>query len=173
MIDVQTTGRSNTVPTVSVVIIFLNAEDFIQQAVDSVFAQSFDDWELLLVDDGSSDGSTRIALDIARTHSGKVRYLEHANHVNKGMSATRNLGVANSRARYVAMLDADDVWLPDKLAEQVAILDANEEAAMVFGRDTYWYSWNPDNDGTEDHAPELGIEARKLFGTPRTPSTFS
>jgi glycosyltransferase involved in cell wall biosynthesis len=77
---------------VSLVVIFLNAERFIQEAIHSLFAQSYDR-ELLLVDDGSTDRSTDIALHYAARNPGRVFYLEHARHQNRGMSASRNLGI--------------------------------------------------------------------------------
>ena len=128
-------------PRVSVVMIFLNAERFIREAIHSVFAQTRDDWELLLVDDGSSDGSSAIASRCAADNPGRVRYLEHAGHQNRGMSASRNLGVRNARGRYVAFLDSDDIWQPGKLELQVPILDSHREAAMVYGPTEYWYGW--------------------------------
>src|SRR5919198_1004258 len=108
----------NDGPLVSAIIIFLNAERFIQEAIESVFAQTYDAWELLLVDDGSTDGSTAIARRYAEQHPGKVRYLEHNGHQNRGKSASRNLAIRNCTGEYIAFLDADDVWLPRKLEQQ-------------------------------------------------------
>ena len=110
-------------PLVSAIIIFLNAEKFIEEAIESVFAQTYENWELLLVDDGSTDSSTRIALRYAEQHHDKVRYLEHSGHQNLGMSAARNLGISHAKGAYLAFLDADDVWLPRKLEQQVAIMN--------------------------------------------------
>src|SRR6266566_10127625 len=114
---------SNQTP-VSVVIIFFNAERFIQEAIDSVFAQTYKNWELLLVDDGSGEGSTAIARSYVERDPQHVRYLEHPGHANRGMSASRNLGIGNAQGAYVAFLDADDVWFSNILEEQVAILEA-------------------------------------------------
>src|SRR5438128_12540181 len=97
-------------PLVSAIIIFLNAEQFIQEAIESVFAQTYDNWELLLVDDGSTDGSTAIARSYLERHPRRVRYLEHSEHANRGMSASRNIGSRYARGEYIAFLDADDVW---------------------------------------------------------------
>jgi glycosyltransferase involved in cell wall biosynthesis len=82
----------NDKPLVSVVVIFLNAADFIEEAIESVIAQTFADWELLLVDDGSTDASTGIAKAYAARHPGRVFYLTHEGRENRGMSASRNLG---------------------------------------------------------------------------------
>lgn len=153
-------GRS---PLVSVVIIFFNAARFLAEAIDSVFAQTYGAWELLLVDDGSSDGSGEIARSYARRHADRVRCLEHARRENRGMSASRNLGIRNARGKYVALLDADDVWLPAKLERQVAILESHEGAAMVYGATQYWKSW--DQSGA-DYVPALGLPSNRVYAPP-------
>ena len=128
-------------PLVSVIIIFLDEERFLGEAVESVFAQSYADWELLLCDDGSTDGSSALARDYARRHPARVRYLEHAGHENLGMSATRNLGLHDARGELVAFLDSDDVWLPQKLERQVEALQAHPEAQMTWARTLWWFGW--------------------------------
>jgi glycosyltransferase involved in cell wall biosynthesis len=145
-------------PAVSVVMIFLDAEQFIREAIDSVLGQSFGAWELLLVDDGSRDGSVAIAREYAQAHSARIRYLEHPNHENRGMSASRNLGIRAGHGLYVAFLDADDVWLPRKLENQVAMLDARPGVSMVYGPGHYWYAWtgNP-GDAARDFEQDLQV----------------
>jgi glycosyltransferase involved in cell wall biosynthesis len=128
-------------PIVSVVLPCFNGERFLEQALESVLAQTFRGWELLVVDDGSTDGSADIARAFARRHPDKIRYLEHEGHVNLGMSASRNRGIREAAGQYVAFLDADDMWFPTTLDEQVAILDAHPHVAMVYGPIQYWYSW--------------------------------
>jgi glycosyltransferase involved in cell wall biosynthesis len=160
-------------PLVSVIIIFFDAERFIEEAIDSVFAQTYDAWELLLVDDGSTDGSTAIAQRYTEQHPGKVRYLEHTDHQNRGMSASRNLGIANAQGAYIAFLDADDVWLSNKLDRQVAILDAQREAAMVYGPAQWWYSWaGRAEDRLRDYIPEPGVPANTLLEAPTLLTRF-
>jgi glycosyltransferase involved in cell wall biosynthesis len=152
-------------PLVSVIIPFLNEESYLQEAIDSVFAQSYDTWELLLVDDGSDDASSRTALECARQNPGRVKYLEHEGHASKGLSASRNLGINHSTGGYLAFLDADDIWLSDKLADQVAILEAHPEAGMVYGRSLWWSGW----DGTatrEDQLYDLGVPAGTVLHPP-------
>lgn len=126
---------------VSVIMIFLNAERFIQESIDSVFAQTYDQWELLLVDDGSTDKSTELAQRYAEQYPQKVRYLEHDGHRNRGMSASRNLGIKHARGVFIAFIDSDDIWLPHKLEQQVQILNSMPEASLVYGAIEYWYSW--------------------------------
>ncbi|MBD0327771.1 MAG: glycosyltransferase family 2 protein [Pyrinomonadaceae bacterium] len=160
-------NKVSTNPLVSVVIIFLNAERFMEEAIESVFAQTYENWELLLVDDGSNDGSTRIARQYAEAHPGKVSYLEHAGHQNRGMSASRNLGISYARGSYVALLDSDDVWLSHKLRRQVDILDSYPEAGLVYGLSRYWSSWTGESEDAErDSVPELGISANTLYEPP-------
>jgi glycosyltransferase involved in cell wall biosynthesis len=133
-------------PLVSVITIFLDEERYLEEAIGSVLAQSFGDWELLLVDDGSTDASTELARRYAGQHPERVRYLEHPGHANRGMSASRNLGLEHARGRYVSYLDGDDVWLPTKLEEQVELLEAHPEAMMVFGPLEIWQSWDGSGD---------------------------
>ncbi|MGH7298931.1 MAG: glycosyltransferase family 2 protein, partial [Candidatus Rokuibacteriota bacterium] len=121
-----------TTPEVSVVVPFFNAHRFIEESVASVRAQTYPSWELLLADDGSDDGSSEIARTHARRDPQRVRYLEQPGHARRGASAARNLAIRHARGRYIALLDADDVWLPNKLASQVAIMDARPEAGMVY-----------------------------------------
>jgi glycosyltransferase involved in cell wall biosynthesis len=154
-------------PLVSAIIIFLNGEKYLADAIESVLAQTCPDWELLLCDDGSTDGATRIASGYAARFPGKVRYLEHPNHENRGMSATRMLGVRNARGKYVAMLDADDVWVPRKVEEQSAILDAHPEAAMVYGPLKLWYGWTGrPEDARRDFLQDLGVPADAVVPPP-------
>jgi glycosyltransferase involved in cell wall biosynthesis len=154
-------------PLVSVITIFLNAEKFIQESIESVFAQTYDNWELLLVDDGSTDGSTVIARRHAEKYPEKVRYLEHDGHQNHGMSATRNLGIRKAKGDYIAILDSDDVWLPHKLEEQVTILDSHPEAGMVYGRTKFWFSWTGNSEDVErDFITDIGVQPNTLVKPP-------
>ena len=158
---------SGTNPLVSVVVIFLNAERFLDEAIQSVIAQSYSPWELLLVDDGSSDGSTEIARRYAALHPGMVRYLEHPGHRNQGMSASRNLGLRHARGKYLALLDADDVWLPEKLHHQVSIMEAHPEVAMVFGAPLYWFGWTGrSEDSKQDYIIDLKLATERVYAPP-------
>ncbi len=134
--------KATAAPRVSVICPFLDAEAFIAESLDSVLAQDFDDFELILVDDGSRDSSRAIAQSRAARLPGRAAVLSHPGHANRGISASRSLGLAAARGDYIAFLDADDVWLPGKLGEQVALLDAHPEAAMACGVVTYWRSWD-------------------------------
>lgn len=128
-------------PLVSVIMIFLNEERFISEAIESVLAQSYRDWELLLVDDGSTDRSPEIARDYAARFPERISYLTHPDGANHGMSASRNLGLSRARGEFVTFLDADDVWFSYTLARQCAAMEAHPEAGLIHGATEYWFSW--------------------------------
>lgn len=152
-------------PPVSVVLIFYDDARFLAEAVDSVLAQTFGDWELILADDGSTDGSTEIARRYVEAHRGRIRYVEHPGHANHGISATRNLGISRARGTYVAFLDSDDVWRPEKLEEQVAILRAHPEVGLLFGASLYWWSWASDS-AAADRLMPIGAPADRVHHPP-------
>ena len=150
---------------VSVVVNFLNAERFLEEAIASVHAQTYRTWELLLVDDGSTDASTEIARRHAERDAERVRYLEHPGHENKGASAARNLGIAEARGELLAFLDADDVWLPSRLERGVELLRRHPAADMVYGESEYWRSWDGsacDADRVQPH----GFRADRVVPAP-------
>jgi len=128
-------------PKVSAIMIFLNGEKFIAEAIDSIIAQTMPDWELILVDDGTTDGATAIAKSYAERHPDRIRYTEHPGHENRGMSASRNRGISLARGDYIAFLDADDIWLPKRLEVHVGILDRQPGVDMVMGPTLWWRSW--------------------------------
>lgn len=110
--------------TVSVVIPLYNAADVIAETIRSVLAQTWTDREILVIDDGSTDGSA----EVVKSFGDRVRY--HA-FENGGVAKSRNRGIALSRGRYIALLDHDDLWAPTKLAKQVAVLEARPEVGLV------------------------------------------
>ena len=162
------TEQMNKKPLVSCIIIFLNAEKFIEESIESIFAQTYDNWELLLVDDGSTEGSTAIAQRYSRQYPEKVRYLEHEGHQNRGMSAARNLGIERAKGEYIAFLDADDIWLPQKLEKQLEIFNTHPQAAMVYGRTLMWHSWTrKPEDCQKDYFFDLGVQPNTLVQPPQ------
>lgn len=128
-------------PFVSVVLCFYNEEQFLAESVESVLAQSYAEWELILVDDGTEDGSTAIARRYANCYPGKIRYLDHKGHRNEGLSASRNLGISKSVGDLIAFIDADDVWLPEKLVHQVRIFEEHPDVMVALQASLYWNSW--------------------------------
>jgi glycosyltransferase involved in cell wall biosynthesis len=154
-------------PLVSVVAIFRNEARFLAEAIESVLGQTYEHWELLLVDDGSTDGSSVIAARYADAHDPRVRCLEHPGRSGRGTSASRNLGGRHAQGPYVAFLDGDDVWLPKKLEEQVRILEANPEVALVYGATQYWYGWTGDPaDVARDVVRPLGVRPNRVVAPP-------
>jgi glycosyltransferase involved in cell wall biosynthesis len=163
---------SRPAPAVSVIVCFLDEERFLGEAVASVVAQRFTDWELLLVDDGSRDGSTALARELAARDPGRMTCIEHDGHRNLGLSASRNVGVARARGRYIAFLDADDVWHPDKLEQQVALMAQQPRAAMVMGASQYWRSWAPASAPGADRVVPIGAAADCLYEPPSLMTTL-
>ncbi|AKG20955.1 glycosyltransferase family 2 protein [Calothrix sp. 336/3] len=158
-----------TQPLVSCIIIFFNAKrhDFFEQAIDSILAQTYHNWEILLADDGSTDESTLIALRYAQQYPDKIRYVEHDGHQNLGMSATRNLGIHHARGEYITFLDADDTWFPNQLEQQVGILESQSEAAMVWGRTQVWFSWTGNSEDIQrDSYSQIGGQPNSLIKPP-------
>jgi len=127
---------------VSVIMIFHNASRFMDEAVQSVLSQTYRDWELLLVDDGSSDDSTSLARHYADKYPGRIRYMDHPGHVNRGTGPSRNLGLLKARGRYATFLDADDIYLPERLARHAEALVANPRAKLIISKEIYWYQWS-------------------------------
>lgn len=170
-------------PLVSIITIFFNAERFLEEAIESVLAQTYDNWELLLVDDGSSDRSPAIANRYADRDPSRIRLLKHAAGDNRGMSASRNLGIAEARGEIIGFLDADDLYLPDKLSRQVELLGKNPEVGVVYGATLYWHSWTGrPEDALRDRMRRRRLPTNTLIrppelfapflaGTARTPCT--
>jgi glycosyltransferase involved in cell wall biosynthesis len=124
-------------PKVSIVTPFLNGDDYMAEAVESVLAQDFKDWELILVDDGSTDASPAVAADLARRHS-NVHLVSHPKHQNRGLAASRIRGSDHATGEYLMFLDHDDVLFPDALSSMVRVLDENRQAAAVFALTVFW-----------------------------------
>jgi glycosyltransferase involved in cell wall biosynthesis len=116
-------------PRVSVVVPVYNRGKYIHETISSVLAQTFRDFEVIAVDDGSTDESR----SVLEAFGEAIRVLEHPNRTNRGQSASINLGLRAARGELIAILDSDDVWLPEKLATQVKFLDAHPEVGLVYG----------------------------------------
>jgi glycosyltransferase involved in cell wall biosynthesis len=110
--------------TVSVIIPTFNRAEKVIRAISSVLSQDFSDCEIIVVDDGSMDG-TKHALAKFRS---KIKYIYHSS--NMGVSAARNTGIEKSTAEFISFLDSDDYWLPEKLAEQIAFFKRNPKVLV-------------------------------------------
>lgn len=111
-------------PKVSVIIPAYNSAQYVGEAVESALAQTYKDHEIIVVDDGSTDNTK----EVLSPYTSRIKYFFQE---NRGAPAARNFGISRSRGRYVAFLDADDLWLPDKLEKQVMALESNPHLAFV------------------------------------------
>ncbi|MEW6376342.1 MAG: glycosyltransferase [Thermodesulfobacteriota bacterium] len=118
-------------PKVSVIIPAYNRLPMLKEALDSVLAQDFEDFELIIVDDGSTDGTG----EEMKKYGGRVRLFQHSE--NRGVSAARNRGILHARGKYTAFLDSDDLWVKGKLKIQVAFLDDNPQYPLCY-TDEVW-----------------------------------
>lgn len=114
-------------PRVSVIIPTYNRRDFAREAIASVCAQTYRDFELIVVDDGSTDGTARIVEEFRQGRADSIQYIFQT---NQGVSAARNHGVVRSSGQLLAFLDSDDVWQPEKLATQIAFFNAQPTAQI-------------------------------------------
>jgi glycosyltransferase involved in cell wall biosynthesis len=130
-----------TRPAVSVIMPIYNGERYVQEALDSVFAQSFCDYDVVCVDDGSTDRS----LQLLEQYRSRLTVIKQA---NAGQSAARNQGVHASTGRYLAFLDQDDRWYPHKLVQQVELLEARSDVVLVY--------CNSDRMDSEGHVIQVG-----------------
>jgi glycosyltransferase involved in cell wall biosynthesis len=121
-------------PLVSVVIIFWNEEVYLQQAIDSVLVQEYENWELILVDDGSTDRGPAIARAAQAQSPQRIRLFQHPDGENRGMAASRNLGMSRATGDYITFLDADDFFMMRKLTIQVEYMRQHPEVAATCGR---------------------------------------
>ncbi|MGD0173071.1 MAG: glycosyltransferase family 2 protein [Anaerolineales bacterium] len=155
-------------PDISVIIPVLNMRRFLPDAIESVYAQTVLDWEIILVDDGSDDGSLELAFEYVQRDPERVRVLTSSASSSHGASAARNRGLQAARGEFIAFLDADDIWLPEKLERQRNLLTEYPDAAMTFARVHYFFE-NPDEGAGWDQAfapleartyppPELTVE---------------
>lgn len=120
-------------PRVSIIIPTYNRVDMLEKAIDSVFAQSFSDWELIIVDDASSD-ETEEKMNALHAKEERVNYMRIPKIEGKGISEYLNIGLRNSKGEYIARIDDDDFWChKDKLKMQVEFLDMNPEYILTGG----------------------------------------
>jgi glycosyltransferase involved in cell wall biosynthesis len=115
----------------SIIMPVLNGEKYIEEAIRSVVSQTFKCWELLVIDDGSSDATLPISYSWKAKES-RIRILQHIGGINKGVSASRNLGISSSTGKWIAFLDADDLWLPQKLEREYKILESAENISLLY-----------------------------------------
>ena len=113
-------------PKVSVIMNCYNSSTYLREAIDSVYAQTYSDWEIIFWDNASTDNSA----GIAKSYDEKLRYFLAEKTVPLGHA--RNLAIEKARGEYIAFLDCDDVWMPEKLEKQIAFLESHNDVAMVY-----------------------------------------
>lgn len=111
---------------ISIIMPAYNVSAFIEDSIDSVLNQTYTNWELIVVDDGSTDQT----LSILKKYSGLVTVLQHPCGVNRGVSLSRKLGIDHAKGKYIAFLDADDFFEPDKIEIQVELLEGNPKVVL-------------------------------------------
>jgi alpha-1,3-rhamnosyltransferase len=137
-------------PKVSICMLSYNQREFLPAAIDSALAQTYDNLEIIIADDGSSDGSLEIAEAYAAAHPARIRVGTHAGHRNRGIAATANLAFEQATGVYWSVLGSDDVLYPHKVAVQVAFLERHREIGW-----TYAYAHHIDEHGQRHR--DLGL----------------
>ena len=141
---------NSSAPTVSVIMNCLNCEKYLREAIDSVFAQTYEDWEIVFWEDkASKDNSEKIA----RSYGHKLRYFRSDESLP--LYGSRNLAVQKARGKYIAILDCDDLWLPTKLEEQIPLIERDDGIGLVYS-DTFLFN----EKGNEKRAFELRKPSR-------------
>jgi glycosyltransferase involved in cell wall biosynthesis len=156
-------NSENKTPKVSIITCFLNTEKYLDEAIKSVLEQDYPYWELILVDDGSTDLSTQIAKQYRDAYPNKIFYFDHANHANLGASKSRNIGIENGSGDLVTFLDGDDILMPAMLSSLVKVWNEND-AALVMEASEYWYSWN--DVAKNNEIVQVGASQNKLYDPP-------
>jgi len=138
-------------PTVSVIIPVYNAEKYIEKTLESIFNQSFTDYEIIVIDDGSTDNTP----NILKRHTHKITYIRQEN--SGGPSSPRNRGIKLAKGKYIALFDSDDLMLEDKLQRQITILDKHPEVSLVFSNFIILREDEPQQQSMFEREPVKGI----------------
>lgn len=122
----STDTRISDAPKVSVIMNCYNCSKYLHEAIDSVYSQTYKDWEIIFWDNASTDNSRKIA----RSYNHRLRYFRGENLVT--LSHARNLAIEKARGKYIAFLDCDDIWLPEKLEKQIGLMESNEGIDLIY-----------------------------------------
>ncbi|MFC1542950.1 glycosyltransferase family 2 protein [Candidatus Neomarinimicrobiota bacterium] len=147
-------------PRVSVILSCFNCETYIAEAIDSVLSQTYQDYEIIVINDGSTDKSGEIIEYYANKHQKKIRYIVQE---NQGQEAALNHGFSLAQGEYLAFIDSDDIWYPDKLVKQVNILsnDPGKRVGLVY---TYIDHLNADPTRRSRNAVTIGVRGQAFKG---------
>src|SRR6185437_7103858 len=116
--------------TVDIIIPAYNAARFLPAAIQSVEGQTFSDWQIVLVDDGSTDDTKQVVAPFLARLGSKLKCIHKP---NGGLPAARNTAIRNSSSEFIALLDADDVWLPERLEASIQSFEGHPEAGLSYG----------------------------------------
>lgn len=144
-------------PLISVIVPAYNTAGTILDSLDSVFAQTFKGYEVIVVDDGSPDNVNDV---VKKAYGSKVKLISQP---NQGLAGARNTGIKQAAGRYIAFLDSDDAWLPDKLAEQVKQIEEHPEADVLYTNCYFWDGKKTLGEWTDVHQQKNGQIARELI----------
>lgn len=147
-------NRSATGPLVSVIINCLNGEKYLDEAMDSVYAQTYDNWEIIFWDNASTDQSTKIA----KSYGARVRYFR--NDATEPLSKARNRAFKEAEGEYIAILDCDDKWLPEKLEKQMSLFSQNPQLGMAYSNSIFFNDEGDQYDMFQIATPQRG----RIFG---------
>lgn len=125
----------------SVITPVYNCCKYLEEAVYSVINQTFSNWELIIIDDGSTDNSLSLAKSLEAKDS-RIRVLQHSTGTNIGVSASRNLGMKSATGKWIALLDADDIWVKHKLEKEYSVISANDDLVLVYSNAIIFSSGN-------------------------------
>lgn len=155
-------------PLISAVTCFLNVGQFLEESINSVLAQNYPNWELILVDDGSSDNSGEIAKKFSDQYP-NIHLYQHEGHVNKGLSASRNLAISKASGEMLAFLDGDDIWTPDFLSNAF-LIKKQQQVPFYCERTKYWHTWKfPERFDTDN---PVGTTENKIYSPPELMSVL-
>ncbi|MBS4027399.1 MAG: glycosyltransferase family 2 protein [Ignavibacteriales bacterium] len=108
-------------PLISIILCTFNRKHLVERAIHSVFEQTYSNWELLIIDDGSTDGSEKILLPLVK----KDKRIIYTRHANKGLALSRNIGLQLSKGKYICFLDSDDEYEPNHIVKRLSFLEEN------------------------------------------------
>jgi glycosyltransferase involved in cell wall biosynthesis len=130
----QPCGKIGQMATVDIIIPAFNAAKYLPAALESVSSQTFEDWQILLVDDGSTDNTAEVVAPFLDRFGSKIRFIRQN---NRGLPAARNVAIQASTAEFLALLDADDVWLPCRLSESLKAFAERPQVGLAYGLVTH------------------------------------
>jgi glycosyltransferase involved in cell wall biosynthesis len=139
-----------TIPVVTVVMPAFNSAQVIKDSLDSIQAQTFRDFEVIVVDDGSTDNTAQIVRNFCKADA-RFTLIQQP---NSGISRARNAAIRQARGEWIAFLDSDDLWLPEKLSRQMELSVKDPHANLLF---TNYYPWDGKNDLREGYSPEKSL----------------